>query len=147
MVFGSWYVSPLLAVTCEGSRQEPAVDVDLVRTEIDDRSAAQAFTERQLRNWCMSLKPLLEPIRRNRVPIGRPEVGCDPAVPLPVDRDDAAEQLRLTDQLVIAMQVARIRAPLVPDLKELAGLAATDHVPRSFERGRHLLLAARACPP
>ena len=114
-----------------------------MRAEIHDRPAAQAFVPAPVAELVHVLEAvLLEPLRRNGIPIGSAEVRRDRAVPLPVDRHDAAEQLRLAEQLVVAVEVARIRAALVADLKELAGLArGRHHVPRPLERVRHLLLA------
>ena len=91
----------------------------------------------------MSLKPVLRESRlRDRVPIGSPEIRRHRAVPLAVDGHDAAEQLRLADQLLVAVQVARVRAALVANLEELAGLAGGHHhAPRALEGVRHLLLA------
>ena len=89
------------------------------------------------------MKPvLLQLVRRNDVAIGRPEVGCHGTVPLPVDGHDAAEQLGLGQQLLVAMDVARVRAALVADLEEFAGFAlGKHHAAGALERVRHLLFA------
>ena len=90
---------------------------------------------------------VLEPVllqrgRRNRVAIGGSEVWRHRTVPLPVDGHDPSEQLRLAEQLLIAVDVARVRAALVADLQELARLALRQHhAAGALERVRHLLLA------
>ena len=85
---------------------------------------------------------LLEPRVGDRVALGPAEVGRHRAVPLPVDRHDAAEQLRLAEQVVVRVLVARVAAALVADLQQLAGLAGGEHHrARALERVRHLLLA------
>ncbi len=63
-------------------------------------------------------------------------------IPLTVDRDDPAQQLRFSQKLLIAVNVARIAAPLVADLQELACLARRlDHLACPGHRTGHLLLA------
>ena len=89
------------------------------------------------------MKPvLLEPRVGDGVPRGRAEVGRDGAVPLAADGHGPAEQLRLAEQLLVAVEIARVRSALVADLQELAGLAGgRHHAARPLEGVRHLLLA------
>ena len=89
------------------------------------------------------MKPvLLQPRLRDHVAIGGAEIGRHAAVPLPVDGDDPSEQVRLAQDLVVAVLIAGIGAALVADLQELARLAlGRHHAARAVERVRHLLLA------
>ena len=75
--------------------------------------------QRQLRNWCMSLKPYCVSCAWDDVAIGRAEVRRHAAVPLAVYRDDAAEQPGLGEQLLLAVLVARVGAALVADWRSL----------------------------
>ena len=114
-----------------------------MRPEIDDGAAALALVPAPVAELVHVLEAvLLQPRLRDDVAIRCAEVGRHAAVPLPVDRDDAAEHLRFLQDLVVAVQVARVRAALVADLKELARLAlGGHHAARALERVRHLLLA------
>ena len=65
-----------------------------------------------------------------------------PSIPLAVDRRHPAEHLGFAEDLVVAMQIPRIAAPLVADLQELAGFLLTlDHLPGLRQIVGHLLLA------
>ncbi len=99
--------------------------------------------QRQLRNCCHRLEAvLLQAVGRDRVALGPAQVRRHRPVPLAVDGDDAPEQLRLPEQLLVAVQVARVAAALVADLQELARLPGGEHhAPRALQRVRHLLLA------
>ena len=129
----------------EGRRraQEPVVDVDLVRAQVHDRAAALALVPAPVAELVHRAEAvLLEAGVRDQVALGRAQVGRQRAVPLPVDGHDPPEQRGLPDQLLVAVEVARVAAALVPDLEQLPGLAGgRDHLARALERVRHLLLA------
>ena len=85
---------------------------------------------------------LLQPLRRDRVALRPADVRRHGAVPLAVHGHDPPEELRLLEQLQVAVQVARVAAPLVPDLEQPSRLAGGEHHAASALQGvRHLLLA------
>src|SRR4029450_12034421 len=113
---------------------------DLMRPEIDDGAASLALVPTPVAELVHVFEAvLLQPRLRDDIAIRSPEVGRHPAVPLPVDRYDAAEHLRVSQDLVVAVKVARVRAPLVADLKEFARFPLRGHhAARALERVRHL---------
>ena len=123
--------------------QEPVEDVDLVRPEVDDRAAAEPLVPAPVPELLHGLEAvLLQPVRRDRVALRPAEVRRHRAVPLAVHGHDPPEELRLPEQLLVAVQVARVAAPLVPDLEELPRLPGREHhAPGALQGVRHLLLA------
>ncbi len=112
-------------------------------TKIDDRAAAKTFVPTPVAELGHVLEAILgQDIVRNGGLRGPAQVFAGGAIPLAIDRGHATEDIGLFEQLVVAMEIARIASALVTDLQELARpLRSLDHLLGLGQFVGHFLLA------
>ena len=129
----------------EGVAEEPAVHINLVGAKIDDGAATQALVPAPIPELGHVVEAkFLESFLRNLCAIRPTQVDTSGPATMPLTGDirNPVQQVCFLDDLVIAINVARIASALMANLKQLTSLATCQHhVLRRRQAVRHFLFA------
>src|SRR5690606_4124344 len=100
--------------------EHPVIDIDLMGPEIGNRASSIAFEPPPIAKFMHVGVAVFVQLRlRHGLIAGKSQVGRDGTMPLTADVGDAPEQPIFTHDMIAGVQITRIAAALMSDLKQL----------------------------